>query len=261
MEEELHHACRNGDLNKVIELYEKGVNLSFGNDVALRSSCWYGHIDLVKWLVDKGVDIHSEHDYCLYASLYRGHVELARYLNSIGLHLKNYHRVLSFDEIIRNLMYYDYYPQTIGYLIESNQLLKYDEILRFIFYRASNDDNFMFSKMIYELGNFNIYDVDYRRIIATARWKYYDDYGNWKNEEVFEFMRWLYLVKHESVNSVIDSFSNQIKKEYYPHYKIKQNVDRENYIKEFLLRMEHMSFWCNPMFDENIFKMEIWDYI
>ena len=59
MEEQLFDACRDGNLNRVRELIEQGVDIHTWEDGTLRWASFHGRMDVVRYLVEQGVDIHA----------------------------------------------------------------------------------------------------------------------------------------------------------------------------------------------------------
>lgn len=168
MEDEFYDACKTGDLDKAKKLHMNGVDTTGHGNYAFRVACYYGHKHIVEWLVDHCADIHVEHDYGIYIALYEGHIELAKYLNSIGLNLKNYCDVMSFDTMIRKYLTLDYYPKIIEYLIETNQFINYDNVLRRVLIEAIEDKHVSLAKLILKQECFNTQNQIYIEKIKMA---------------------------------------------------------------------------------------------
>lgn len=65
IDEELYHACRDGDFELVKKLVERGANINyFKNGDSKKKNCFMaacrkGHVGIVKFLIEKGVDVHA----------------------------------------------------------------------------------------------------------------------------------------------------------------------------------------------------------
>ena len=80
MIKELLDYCKEGNLEKIKELVDKGAD----KQEALDCSAENGYLEVVKYLVSLGADIHEENEYALYLSAQYGHLEVVKYLVSLG---------------------------------------------------------------------------------------------------------------------------------------------------------------------------------
>ena len=74
----LNDACKNGDLELVKYLVEKGVHV---DDYAIRYASEYGHFEIVKYLFEKGAPIS---DWAISNASMHGHLEIVKYLFEKG---------------------------------------------------------------------------------------------------------------------------------------------------------------------------------
>ena len=77
-------SCEEGNLSKVKELVEQGVDVHIGNDIQLRTASYYGHLEVVKYLVEQGADIHVLDDAPLIRAVTNNHLEVINYLRSVA---------------------------------------------------------------------------------------------------------------------------------------------------------------------------------
>ena len=84
-----HHlfisSCKEGNLSKVKELVEQGVDIHICNDSSIRWAAASGHLEIVKYLVERGADIHNNIDYPLRVAAANGHLEIVKYLVKHGV--------------------------------------------------------------------------------------------------------------------------------------------------------------------------------
>jgi len=138
----LHDACRSGNLETVVLLVSRGVNIHANNDYVMLVASEHGHLEVVKYLVFKcsanihahndaavrvasqrgrldvvkylvfqGADIHAEDDYAVRFASQRGHLDVVRYLVSKGadIHARN-------NAAVR-LASQREYPDVVAYLV------------------------------------------------------------------------------------------------------------------------------------------------
>jgi len=87
----LHWASEEGHLDVVRLLLDRGADIHTQDDFALRWASFYGRLDVVRFLLDRGANIHAKDDFALrYASEY-GHLEIVRLLLDRGanVHARN----------------------------------------------------------------------------------------------------------------------------------------------------------------------------
>ena len=80
----LNDACKNGDLELVKYLVEKGVHV---DDYAIRYASEYGHFEIVKYLFEKGAPIS---DWAISNASENGHFEIVKYLFKKGAPIDEY---------------------------------------------------------------------------------------------------------------------------------------------------------------------------
>ena len=81
---ELIEASEWGDLTKVKQLIENGVDVHADYDRAFRWSASNGHLEVVRLLLENGADVHADDDYALRCSAEMGHLEVVRFLLENG---------------------------------------------------------------------------------------------------------------------------------------------------------------------------------
>ncbi|MDN8018107.1 ankyrin repeat domain-containing protein [Burkholderia multivorans] len=90
---ELHDASQNGDIGKVKELMEKGVDPTerFCKDFyALREAASFGHAEIVEILIKHGADLHDWNDWALRVSAAGGYLEVVKVLLENGANVHAY---------------------------------------------------------------------------------------------------------------------------------------------------------------------------
>ena len=84
-------ACREGDIEKVKSLFEKGVDIETKNNALIYSS-WHGYIEIVRLLLEEGVDIENKNNKevrtPLIAASCKGHIEIVKLLLEKGADIK-----------------------------------------------------------------------------------------------------------------------------------------------------------------------------
>ena len=82
--QDLFNACIEGNILRVQELYDLGINIHARNDEAFRLACKNAHIEIVKLLLNIGnIDIHAENEYAFRYVCLNGHIEIVKLLLSI----------------------------------------------------------------------------------------------------------------------------------------------------------------------------------
>lgn len=80
--------CMEKNIPKVTErLINLGVNISIGNDYALRWSLQYQHWNIIKLLIEKGVDYSKDKDRILSLAVENGDLDMVIKLISLGAHI------------------------------------------------------------------------------------------------------------------------------------------------------------------------------
>ena len=89
--EELVKAVESGNLQKVKDLVNLGVNIHAKDERALRWAALDGHLDIIKYLVKQGADIHIQYDEAFRWAAYKGHLNIIKYLVKQGanIHINN----------------------------------------------------------------------------------------------------------------------------------------------------------------------------
>ena len=77
-------ASKNGYLDVVKFLVNKGANIHADDDGSIRLASISGHLDIVKFLVSEGANIHARDDGAVQWASYIGHFEVVKYLISRG---------------------------------------------------------------------------------------------------------------------------------------------------------------------------------
>ena len=81
---EFTKACNNGNIKRVQELLDQGVDPSADDNDGIRSACFYGHIEVVKLLLDldesKGIDPSADNNYGVRMACINGHTEVVKLL-------------------------------------------------------------------------------------------------------------------------------------------------------------------------------------
>lgn len=85
----LQMSASNGHLDIVTLLLNNGATIHSDNDLALRFSAANGHIEIVKLLIDKGANIRASSDYALQWSASNGHLEVVKIIVEEMLNSKN----------------------------------------------------------------------------------------------------------------------------------------------------------------------------
>ena len=80
----LELASRNGHLNIMKLLLEKGADMHTSDDYPLISASENGHINVVQHLVENGADIHALDDEALKLASKNGHIKVVQYLVENG---------------------------------------------------------------------------------------------------------------------------------------------------------------------------------
>jgi len=60
------------------------ADIHTANDCVIRRVSRNGYIEVVKWLIEKGADIHAANDYALRWASRNGHLEVVRFLLEKG---------------------------------------------------------------------------------------------------------------------------------------------------------------------------------
>ena len=86
----LASACGNGNLSKVKELVEQGVDINADNHYSIRIAVEIGHLEIVKYLVEQAKDT-SYTNYTLNLAAAHGHLEIVKYLidKKADIHIGN----------------------------------------------------------------------------------------------------------------------------------------------------------------------------
>ena len=81
---ELMDAAIKGDLKKVKELIEQGVDFRYRKDEVLVRTAQRGHTNIVQLLIEKGADVHAQHDYAIGLAAMNNHIDTMSYLLGKG---------------------------------------------------------------------------------------------------------------------------------------------------------------------------------
>jgi hypothetical protein len=76
------NACKEGNLEKAINIYNKDNPNIHAKDCAFRLSCKNGHINIAQWLygLDDKTNIHALDDYAFKSACKNGHINIAQWL-------------------------------------------------------------------------------------------------------------------------------------------------------------------------------------
>ena len=87
----LRLSANNGNTNILKYLIKRGANIHTYDEYALRHSAQEGYLDIVKILIKNGADIHAKNDYALISSAKNGHYKIVKYLieNGANIHANN----------------------------------------------------------------------------------------------------------------------------------------------------------------------------
>lgn len=90
-EHALRYSATKGHFALVQYLVENGADINADNDCALRNSAYNGHLEVVKYLVENGANIHADNEFAFLHSIICGHLEVVKYLVEKGadIHAKN----------------------------------------------------------------------------------------------------------------------------------------------------------------------------
>jgi len=73
-------ACRNNNLNDIIQCRQRNFDLHFETEYPLQIACQYGNMDIVKFLVEDGANIHADNELAFRWSCSHGKLEIVKYL-------------------------------------------------------------------------------------------------------------------------------------------------------------------------------------
>lgn len=73
-----------GDLNLVKIALQKGADVNYNNDKALKEASTAGYFNVVKYLISVGADIHAQHDIALSMASRKGRLDIVKHLVSVG---------------------------------------------------------------------------------------------------------------------------------------------------------------------------------
>ena len=79
LNKQLIHAATNGQLEIIKYLVEKGADIHFNNDYALRLASSYGKLDVIKYLVEQGADIYRNNNSTLRRASQSNQLEIIQY--------------------------------------------------------------------------------------------------------------------------------------------------------------------------------------
>jgi len=82
--------AKEGNLEKIVELYENGANIHAENDEAFINACLNGHCEVAKYLIEKGADINAQHQKAIFLST-KYEIIYLLYENGANIHLSNDH--------------------------------------------------------------------------------------------------------------------------------------------------------------------------
>jgi ankyrin repeat protein len=87
MNEELIEVCKQGNLEVLKYLIEKGTNIRVDYEHALRIAVHRGYLNIVEYLVENGANIHARNEWALRWAAYFGHLHVVKYLIEQGANI------------------------------------------------------------------------------------------------------------------------------------------------------------------------------
>ncbi|TVQ84928.1 MAG: hypothetical protein EA357_01680 [Micavibrio sp.] len=79
LEEQMQHAAKTGDLERLQALHQQGGDIRAKNDLALLLAAQNGHLDIIQYCVAQGGDLGAENDEALCLAAYKGHLDIVKY--------------------------------------------------------------------------------------------------------------------------------------------------------------------------------------
>jgi hypothetical protein len=110
-----------GNLPKVKELIERGINPNENECSALAYSAQHGHIGVVKYLMDVGIYPNDKNRYAFHSAINGGNLEIVKYLYIKGF-IFDYH---GGSTSLNNAIIQDYFS-IVKFLIIEMGILQYD---------------------------------------------------------------------------------------------------------------------------------------
>ena len=95
----ISEASKNGHLEILKCLIEKGFDINDMEDFALRIASRDGHLDVVKYLVEHGANIHAKHDESLLWAKINKHEKISEYLMEQGSYIHHDDRYFSDNDL------------------------------------------------------------------------------------------------------------------------------------------------------------------
>jgi ankyrin repeat protein len=162
-------AVKNGYINIIKDLNDKGFNLHFTNDILFLYACENNNIDIIKYLIDIGVDINIDNGKVLYYAVKNNNMELFDYSLNNGINInnekafkeacfiKNFDMVKKFISVGINIDFLESVEiliinkrlDIIDYLINNSNHLKLD--YKFLIY-SINESNLEYIKYFIDKG-------------------------------------------------------------------------------------------------------------
>lgn len=107
----LVRAAEMKELSLVNYALEKGANIHFNNDQALRLGSSVGDLNIVKYLIEKGANPHIDNDFPFFIALYSGYLYILKILIESGIIIltpASYERALKYAKYYNQLEVADY---------------------------------------------------------------------------------------------------------------------------------------------------------
>ena len=83
-EEELIEATKVGNLQKIKDLVNQGIDIHTQNNEALYRAVNHNYLNIVKYLVGQDADIHAQNDFALRLAAGKGYLDIVKYLVKQG---------------------------------------------------------------------------------------------------------------------------------------------------------------------------------
>lgn len=293
MEEEFYQSCRNGDIDKInkIILYLKTSNrTSYSNilNKGMEILCFNGHFEIIKRLSENRHNFYGFRGGLILIALINNNDEIANWLVDKGytcsgndfssccseydLDLIQKYYSLSLDKTISKTIF-DTQHIIDGFInacengnfnvaqwlyeIEKDKIINNFDKNRSMKILKKCSDKANGKKVINWLLTLDIHnythDVIYRKLLEYCLEFVQSKISNWMiYESSYYTCTWIYS---ECIHKNMDLYDECL------FYRTIIEKHKENYVIEVLSKLEYHYISKDPLFDKNIFEMEIWSYI
>lgn len=181
---ELYLACEQGDLEKIKNLVNKGVdihtrfgsnyypiekvgeltiiNYPYSNYYPIEIASENGHLEVVKWMYSIGCDVTNKKIYAMQYAIYCGHIEVVKFLYSIGCKPNDYDDAIitacryGHFEVVKFLVSIGCNPTVENdYAIYSASIDNHLEIVKFLILVGCKASNIIHENMEFEFKPLN----------------------------------------------------------------------------------------------------------